>query len=80
MREKPIMTGQSVAISSKPEENTSKQNRISLRKKGVSELSLDEAIKRLLEAEKTIEKQKRKILELTNVVLRRPGSSVIRKA
>ena len=80
MREKPITIGQSVEIFSKQEEKPSKQNRISLRKKAVSELSLDEAIKRLVEAEKTIEKQKRKILELTNVVLRRPEWPVRRKA
>lgn len=57
---------------------TTKRAGTSLRKKAVSDLTLDEVLERLAYAEKTIEKQKRKILELVNVVLRRPESAVRR--
>ena len=66
------------AIESPANQTTKTKQRAgtALRKKALSDLNLAEALERLVDAEKTIEKQKRKIRELVNVVLRRPDSYV----
>ncbi len=69
---------QAIESSAKLATKTTRRAGTSLRKKAVSDLTLEEALERLAYAEKTIEKQKRKILELVNVVLRRPESAVRR--
>ena len=68
------------AIESPANQTTKTKQRpgTALREKALSDLSLAEALERLVDAEKTIEKQKLKIRELVNVVLRRPDPSVRR--
>lgn len=80
MNTEAVSAEQAIGVATKRGLLAAKPSKVGRRTKAFSELTHQEALGLLAEAEKTIEKQKRKILELTNVVLRRPESTVIRKA